>query len=182
VHGNCTIKGGIEKCEWSKESEPMKNEVFEIDHSKPRKVRAMVGMAGGLLYPGHFSCNSFTGKISLYCVSAENEQRYLKRGYEKLKGDDFVLSDVWEQIPEPQERLMTLKELYEQSIYRIVILGLNGDINASYMVDVDLFNDRIKYRHGSHKLESLVNELGDNCVKWSSIDNPRELRSFEVDA
>ena len=92
-----------------KEKYPV-NEKFEINHDKPEKVRAMFSTIGGVVYPGHYSVNSFTGEISLYCVSPENEQKYLKDGYESLEGDEFILADTWQRIPEKKSEKEEMKK------------------------------------------------------------------------
>jgi hypothetical protein len=145
----------------------MKNEVFEIDHSKPRRVRVWDDdrSCAQEVYPLFFVGNE------IVCVSSqkENVEEYLEdRAFSY--GKNSWLN--WEQIPEPQERDITIDELIDQGAEWIVTdTGIYARI-------CELEENKV-IRFGDVRT-CEISKLVDLGWKWTTNDDRRNLRSFKV--
>jgi hypothetical protein len=148
----------------------MKNEVFEIDHDNPKKVRVKSLFDKPLhVYPFEWRINPETGKRSLATVRKEYQDVYLKQG-PFLVQEPYVY-DEWEQIPEPQERFMTIDELIDQGADWLVKTCNLNYFRIDGIADGHVFVDDLKY---------TAEELHDNGWQWTTNDNRRNLRSFKI--
>jgi hypothetical protein len=149
----------------------MKNEVFEIDHDNPNKVRVWRGEKFHWQdrYPLYFA-----GKM-LICVHSDSESNYLNSlSGARLHQDsiDVVSWDDWEQIPEPQERDITIDELIDQGAEWIVTdTGIYARI-------CELEENKV-IRFGDVRT-CEISKLVDLGWKWTTNDDRRNLRSFKV--